>query len=574
MRGRMQGLVDLWDSGSALVGIAVLLLSVAFLVRQSANGYLLLRRLSAGSVAGSRGNVVRTLVRLALARPRSLVSRELPFLDYVRLRAEHEIFDPRPLWQWPLPEDHPDYGLPETMLDFRGKKPEETEAIRKAARAAMRSRYRTTLREWRRRMDQVLDKPEIALEIAGDLNDQLPVIKRYFDTLKTLAATSRGELKFLSTIRIDTGYVASQHLLSGLLVEFNNQWGTILKGFEEDTADLAGLPPGPDSLHLRQIQSFLYHCWLLWGPSIPVCHQSCHAWHADFATLQFGFGDENNSVEIVGEAGLLREQIDELMKRALVPGAMAMPASVRGELQYSSIAETGVRTIPEALSKSWAGTQNERPILFLSRERHTRFGSDDEGEDYRKTGGIRTETVRRSVTHSHYYSAYLWVTFLMLRREGEQWVPLHPQRDSAKGYRLGSDRPWKSTLVFFEHSNLADPETCRFSKRQLAMKALNGIGQMRELLGAAADSYKFAYVCGIDDPNCSIPLAFPELAGGETVASLVRAACARDENAWAREAIDFALFAPLPPDRGNPHSGCAQPWWIAAHYDALAEAQG
>jgi hypothetical protein len=60
---------------------------------------------------------------------------------------------------------------------------------------------------------------------------------------------------------------------------------------------------------LRELRSFLFNCWLLWGPSIQPC--SCENWKtgagagaADDLMIQYGYGDENNSIDILVKGGL------------------------------------------------------------------------------------------------------------------------------------------------------------------------------------------------------------------------------------------------------------------------------
>src|SRR5262249_15204118 len=60
---------------------------------------------------------------------------------------------------------------------------------------------------------------------------------------------------------------------------------------------------------LRELRSFLFNCWLLWGPSIQPC--SCEQWASGSGAgrsvdlmIQYGYGDENNSIDILVRGGL------------------------------------------------------------------------------------------------------------------------------------------------------------------------------------------------------------------------------------------------------------------------------
>lgn len=560
--------IELWLS--VLVGA----FATWFFVKQCWSSFTFLHRLHAGTSRGSASRILMLLIHVAWQRPRSLFSSEQPFLKFVRIRAEHEIFDPRPVWKWPLPDDDTGYGRGAFALDIRGKQGRRLLEIRKKARKAAWQHFEEQRHEWRERMREVLNDtdPEsetktrmvITVEHAGQLNDELSTIKRYFDTLKTLSVKHGGELKFFCAVDVKIGFIASQHLLAGLLVRYHQNWGTIIYGFERDT-NLGDAGAKGVSRDVRQIQSFIYHCWLLWGPSIPVCSHSCAGWDADFATLQFGYGDENNAIEIVGETRFLREQmeahIDRLGERA--KDAMALPAGVRGRLQYSSIIDLDTRTIPPALRSSWSGTETERPVLFLSRE------SDDDGDEYPSVGRIRREDYgdEGGPGPSRYYSAYLWVMFVLLRFDGKSWKPMYFKEAERDEFAPGSGEPWKATLPFFEHGNMADAETCAFSKRQLAVKTLNGILEMARLSGEK--KLKFAYSCAIDDANCSQPLAFDELVGGKTVREMLEDMLDDGSDPKMKRAkalIDFDFYKPAAKGPWNPHSACSQTEWVRQHY--------
>src|SRR3546814_8091673 len=72
------------------------------------------------------------------------------------------------------------------------------------------------------------------------------------------------------------------------------------------SSDLTGLD-------VRQIQLFSYFCWLSWGPSIPIC--ACREWGSPFGVVQFGYGDENNSIEVVGKRDEIGKALAALLGR-------------------------------------------------------------------------------------------------------------------------------------------------------------------------------------------------------------------------------------------------------------------
>lgn len=95
---------------------------------------------------------------------------------------------------------------------------------------------------------------------------------------------------FLSRIAISTGFAAPLHLLTGVLARYEQEWQPVAEGYGRSVIQ-ADDPYRYGTA--RRIQSFIFDCWLLWGPSIPVC--TCPQWFGEVA-LQYGYGDENNAL--------------------------------------------------------------------------------------------------------------------------------------------------------------------------------------------------------------------------------------------------------------------------------------
>ena len=167
-----------WEKSVAVVGMIAAAIATFFAIRNALNGYLLLRRMNAGQSRGARRAVLKTLFYIGIRNFGALLLREERFLRHVRVRVEHEIFDPRPIWQWPLPDDDENYKKPGFSLDFRDKSKNSARA-RRAARVAAKGAYRESMREWRANMAELnfgdLEKlPRIELKLAGELNEVSP----------------------------------------------------------------------------------------------------------------------------------------------------------------------------------------------------------------------------------------------------------------------------------------------------------------------------------------------------------------------------------------------------------------
>lgn len=577
----MGGFSDIFSGvGNAMQTIGgwwVLLVALAVLVhllRQLRASFRLVRRMREGTRHRGSRKAARTVAALALRHPASMFVFKNRFFAVVRRRVELEIFHPRPQWEWPLSEDHEayeDFG----GLDLRDLGPREARREEQRARKAAWASYRRKLAEWRDTVDSARRDLTIKIDNAGDLNDNLSRVKLYFDTVKVLSVDPYEHLQFLCPVKVRTGFIAAQHLLTGLLVRYNEKWEDIIRGFETHTRDTAGMALADDAaLNFRQIQSFIYHCWLLWGPSVPICPTACGNWTAAYSALQYGFGDENNSIEIVGKADYLREQLDAVLKDSWKPGMMAVPASVSGRLKYSSIASLSEDTLPKALKVSWQGEQDERPILFLSRKQTVSADAPDGHESYDADGAM--SAIATGAGDSRYYSAYFWIMLVTLRFEEGKWVPV--QRAGRNDG--GSAMLWKAALPFFEHGNMADAESCAFAKHQLAEKTLSGLAYLVESFGTEGEPFphRFAYACAVDDPNCGTEptLAVAQLAGGDkTVVQLMRerldaeAALPVSRLAPLKELIDFDYYRRQPHAATHAHSACQLSADVDTHYKAL-----
>jgi hypothetical protein len=190
---------------------------------------------------------------------------------------------------------------------------------------------------------------------------------------------------FISQVRVKRGFVAPLHLVSGLLAECEDDWGPVIEDYGRQVAQPLPAIPGADGpqrfasrdgeLRLQRLQTFLFDCWLLWGPSIPIC--TCEAWYAGRPVLQFGFGDENNSLALLFEDPIPVEQLRRFFSGEHVRGtALAVKTTnVVGHVQWGpsidshEIAEaqqSGVRA-PDEERAGVAG--QESPHLWRRRQR-------------------------------------------------------------------------------------------------------------------------------------------------------------------------------------------------------------
>lgn len=368
-----------------------------------------------------------------------------------RLRVEAELLQPRPEQPFPSFESKEDWHS----------------AIKE---------YRKKNNEWRYNLKRLLanladqsssgKSPVVCLGRWFDLAEDTTVtrIKRYFQVLASERSPQATSVdSFLTSIQITSGFIAPIHLVAGLLLRFQDDWGRVIDAYGYAASrDRDPLQRRSQVLKLRKFQTFLFDCWLLWGPSIPIC--TCEYWRGVIA-MQYGFGDENNSFPLIDTAGTLTERYRKLLAPYEEPRPVAVPASIDVRIRSGSAL---------AASAPIAHAQrNIKDTLVL---------------ELTELHEVSGDQIRIAGT---YYSAYIWVMFVVQRSDGQ---PLFPEQK------------WRGLLPFFEHGNIADGSIYNFLKRQLARKTLAAIEQ---ILGQEAD-LKLGYVSAFDEPaSCGKDLRFP-----------------------------------------------------------------
>lgn len=562
-----------------LAALLPILLILRLALIETHKCYLLLYRINRGNPRGRWFRICATLIAIALQDGTLFKSERRTLLRRVRMRAEHELFVPRPEFHWP-----PRSSARSVTDDCDVATPEPGWHARRTARSA----YRKAIADWKHEMAQIFEDSRqfITLDSPAEANEKLDDVKHYFHVVRSLHITGEEAGIFLSPLRINSGFIAPLHLLTGLLATFDDTWEPILRAFNRDSNDSAGLRMGELSREVRQIQMFIYNCWLLWGPSVPLC--SCSMWQGDYQLVQYGFGDENNSIEIVGEGADIRTFLDELMREQNAAATarlndgenpvppqsftgMAIPARVVGQLRLSSSLTGGTAAaldeLPQAARDSWGRDVNERPVVFISEIFHTSAIEQTARRDRLAHGKISLDL---RALPSRYYSAYLWVGFVLLGEDNGELKPLS---------WLGAEqdrRPWQDFIPFFEHGNLADAESCLFAKQQLASKAVAALASLVRRWQPGEIPVRFAFACAIDESGCGWELAYPAWNGGITMRQLVRSALREGAEKWQDDAYRRLLNEAIirldffsGDTGGHPYSACTLPSHIGKHYDTM-----
>lgn len=398
------------------------------------------------------------------------------------------------------------------------------------------------------------------------LDDSRPVIKRYIEALRKRSYVDRKEAsRFLTEVEFKTGYLSPVFLITGLVNRFADEdgWKLILENYR---ALIEADNVYPEDI--RELRSFMFNCWLLWGPSIPAC--SCEMWEGGEKTdlmMQYGYGDENNSIDILVKNGrhsdfadrfkffLNRHAADHLDKPFTLA---AVPYAATGVFRWGpTLDESELAKAHGLIRGGLLGTARQPLTGRLVFEC--------------KSATLESAPISDS---SRYYSAYLWVMFVIRDSDGKPFF----------------EDGWKNLLVFFEHANVADGTTYHSLKKQLVKKTC---GTLEDILSgvqkgetAQTRGLRISYACSFDDSNCGAghgSLFEPEKLGRKTQGNVLFedvSIYALLQNAVSELSDQHILRSPLlsleraPAAVCNPYSSCHLPEIIEMFYSQLAPKDG
>jgi len=359
-------------------------------------------------------------------------------------------------------------------------------------------------------------EPLIEVNDVFRLNDEETKngIKQYLLAVSELKLSLDEEASFLCKVRINEGFLLPLNLLGGLMSRFSDDWDPIISSYGQMVAT-----------NFSPAQVSLFDLWLLWGPSVPIC--SCDQWSGPI-TLQYGFGDENNSVRVRIQGEAKESVLAELRKSTERRATTAYPAlhtSIVGKLWPPSSFVRG----------AFCGAQEEllnpdREAFILEYDSHAVIGN---------------------ASGSHlFYTAYVWAMFVVGRLN-------KPALDEVRR------NPWLKVVPFFEHANIVDEVTYEMAKRQLAHKVLTHLKNSHQFEPDPAHvPLGLWYVCAIDDSGCGQPLEV--MPKGATVRAVIEQLLEEDEYRGLRSRIEMNdnSFAEV-------LSGCHLSESVDRFYDAI-----
>ena len=308
--------------------------------------------------------------------------------------------------------------------------------------------------------------------------------------------------KFLCPVKVKSGFLSPTYLVSGLLSEFDENWQLIVRNYgwdmdwkkdpllrgkrEEDISTLR---------KLRKLQSFIWMCWIQWGPSIPM-HGSDN-WKNGSIGLQYGYGDENNSLPLFLKNSQTKKhfQWDNLKvwyQHRQKSYSVVIPTSLTAELVWVQPEENVCKA-----------QKKRKPFLALEANSPLEKATDSSKIDHKWD-------------ESKMYSAYVWVMFAVCVRGAPED---HQISEKTKFPKLlfpwnekvtenqREKQPWRGLFPFFQHGNIAEPTVYESIKKELACKTLR---MLKEYLDPVihlenGQNLEISFVCAFDENGDGSP---------------------------------------------------------------------
>jgi hypothetical protein len=374
--------------------------------------------------------------------------------------------------------------------------------------------------------------------------------------------------------RVDSkvGFLAPQHLVAGLMSRFDDDWRPVLAAYRKSLPEKGALDGGYANLRASQ-----WNCWLVWGPSVPICR--CAQWRRHYA-FQYGYGDENNSLPLLdtsAEAG--QSELDALAAQIVQVGAQAGSAPLTGRLRWGPYAlraqaapddarlDADDTVDPDDPSDDGALARPAPRWSVAAAQASLLCGEGRVHAEHHDGLMLELEALKPAKVQQAYYSAYLWMMFLVAgpivdpagpRLLWGRRIPDWPETADDR-YQVRAAQLWRDLLPVFVHANVADAAALQVQRRVLvatALAMLRGLWERRESSFRPEDlqaGLRFHLACASDYSGCGEEIRFPAT---ESLSELMRAQLAGEPDR------EFAGAVVLP------EAGADRPWGMAGYFSS------
>jgi Domain of unknown function (DUF4062) len=410
-----------------------------------------------------------------------------------------------------------------------------------------------------------------------------PLWQRYFEALRDQPgelALGEEQVGSLAQVDIRWGFLAPQFLIAGLLSRFNDDWRPVL-GVYSKSLPKAGARDGG----FANLQASQWNCWLVWGPSVPICR--CEQWRGHVA-FQYGYGDESNSLPLLDTRPESEDlALDARAAQIVRDGQGAGVARLTARLRWGPFLLRGADGEPDPDGGEPDDADDPdpddpdpdlpppRPVRKLRLADAQSVLLCPEGLVHaHHSDGLLLELIDllppATKTRESYFSAYFWVMFLVAgplqgdagprllwRRHWPEW----PERPAERG-EVRSAQLWRDLLPVFVHANVADAQALATQRRTLvesALATLRIVWSTRDSNFHADDvaaGICFHLTCASDYSGCGEPIRYEP---PESLCALLRKRLA-DEPDRA-----FAQAVHLPAEDEN---AATRPWGLAGYFSS------
>lgn len=314
--------------------------------------------------------------------------------------------------------------------------------------------------------------------------------------------------QFLCPVKIKLGFICPTYLISGLLAEFDEDWKQIVRGYGLDMNYLYTQDPLKKWPELRKLQIFIWDCWIQWGPSVPVVQSN--RWTDGKIGLQYGYGDENNSIPLTYAPLAKNTPIDdstlETAPQPIAGTTHPSPAVMEATSNWISWKSKFQELQSEDSITGTNATPTKPFVIPAEVEGKLRWIAGPSVGEFCPAQqraeawlGLEAHEIAPKWDSPKLYSAYVWVIIAIRDRNKPNSDPdqlFFPFDRKAPG----KGQAWKGLIPFFQHGNVAEPSVYESIKEELATKTIESLMTILERDHAKGGrQIDFSYVCAYDD---------------------------------------------------------------------------